>query len=53
MQFKIFQFDHCVNDVTTSGQVYLDLVEPRFGVAIGGNGEAAKSSDEIGKMAAR
>ena len=51
--FTSYKFDYCVNDVTESGQVHIDLVEPRFGIAVGGNGNAAKSSDEIGKIAAR
>ena len=51
--FTSYKFDYCVNDVTESGQVHIDLVEPRFGIAVGGNGNAAKSSDEIGKIGAR
>jgi sarcosine oxidase/L-pipecolate oxidase len=31
---------------------YVDLLTPRLGVALGGNGYAAKSSDAIGKLAA-
>ena len=53
VSFTSYKFDYCVNDVTESRQVHIDLIEPRFGIAVGGNGNAAKSSDEIGKIAAR
>ena len=46
-------FDYCVTTTTAHGYPYIDLVRPTLGVAIGGCGQAAKSSDEIGKMAAQ
>ncbi len=53
VRFTRFRFDHCVTDVTRTSQAHVDVLRPRFGVALGGNGNAAKCSDEIGKMAAR
>ncbi|XP_069102650.1 monomeric sarcosine oxidase-like [Argopecten irradians] len=44
--------DHCVITKTPTNRPYIDLVHPSLGVAIGGNGYAAKSSDEIGRIAA-
>lgn len=45
--------DTCVVTTTPSGYPYIDLIaEGRIAVAIGGNGAAAKSSDEIGRLAA-
>lgn len=45
--------DTCVVTATTSGYPYVDLLaEGRLCVAVGGNGKAAKSSDEIGRLAA-
>lgn len=48
-----YKFAYCVTTDTPKGFPYVDLVTPGLGVAIGGCGHAAKSSDEIGKMAAR
>ncbi|XP_069101909.1 peroxisomal sarcosine oxidase-like isoform X2 [Argopecten irradians] len=44
--------DHCIVTETPTHRIYIDLVHPDLGVAIGGNGYAAKSSDEIGRIAA-
>ncbi len=45
--------DTCVVTATASGYPYVDeVVEGRVYVAVGGNGKAAKSSDEIGRLAA-
>ncbi len=45
--------DACAVTLTKSGYPIIDWVEPgRVAVACGGNGKAAKSSDEIGRMAA-
>lgn len=45
--------DTCVVTSTASGYPYVDLLPGgRIGVAVGGNGSAAKSSDEIGRLAA-
>lgn len=44
--------DTCAVTATVSGYPYVDLIEgARIGVAVGGNGQAAKSSDEIGRLA--
>ena len=42
----------CVVTNTVSGHPYVGWVESGVAVAIGGNGSAAKSSDEIGRLAA-
>ena len=45
--------DTCVVTTTPTDNPYIDLIEDgRIGVALGGNGRAAKSSDEIGRIAA-
>ncbi|HET7035656.1 MAG TPA: FAD-dependent oxidoreductase [Thermomicrobiaceae bacterium] len=45
--------DTCAVTATVSGYPYVDLIENgRIGIAVGGNGQAAKSSDEIGRLAA-
>lgn len=45
--------DTCAVTSTSSGYPYVDLIEEgRICVAVGGNGKAAKSSDEIGRLAA-
>jgi sarcosine oxidase len=46
--------DTCAVTSTVSGYPYVDLIaDGRVCVAVGGNGQAAKSSDEIGRLAAR
>ncbi|KAH3842369.1 N-methyl-L-tryptophan oxidase-like [Dreissena polymorpha] len=44
--------DSCVAEETPTNRPYIDMVHGQLGVAIGANGYAAKSSDEIGRMAA-
>ncbi|XP_060068773.1 uncharacterized protein LOC132548891 [Ylistrum balloti] len=45
--------DACVTMVTPNSRPYIDLVNPTTGVVIGDNGWSAKSSDEIGRIAAQ
>ena len=45
-------FKPCLIMDTTSHFPYIDMVDDRIGMVVGGNGKAAKSSDEIGKLAA-
>ena len=45
--------DICVTTKTPSRFPYIDLLEPTLGVALGGNGHAGKSCDEIGRLAAQ
>ena len=44
--------DTCLTTRTPNSRLFIDLLSPNVGVAIGGNGYAAKSCDHIGKMAA-
>ncbi|CAC5388000.1 unnamed protein product [Mytilus coruscus] len=44
--------DWCVITETLTGRPYIDTIHSQLGVSIGGNGYAAKSSDEIGRIAA-
>ena len=44
--------DVCVTTHTRTGQAYCGLVADNLGVLVGGNGLAAKSSDELGRLAA-
>ncbi|KAK3575878.1 hypothetical protein CHS0354_029827 [Potamilus streckersoni] len=44
--------DQCVIVETPTVRPYIDMVHSQLGVAIGENGYAAKSSDEIGRIAA-
>ena len=43
----------CVISYTATGYPYLDWLNDRTALAVGGCGQAAKSSDEIGRLAAR
>ena len=43
----------CVITYTATGYPYLDWLNDRTALAVGGCGQAAKSSDEIGRLAAR
>ncbi|XP_070542983.1 monomeric sarcosine oxidase-like [Ptychodera flava] len=45
--------DSCVTGHTPTGMLYCDMVTPRLGVAVAGNGYGVMASDEIGNMAAR
>ncbi len=44
--------DTCAISVTPNQQPYIDRVCPNLYVACGGNGWAAKSADELGRLAA-
>lgn len=44
--------DWCVITETPTDRPYIDRIHSQLGVAVGGNGYAAKSSDEIGRLAA-
>ena len=45
--------DTCAVTATVSGYPYVDLIaDGRVCIAVGGNGSAAKSADEIGRLAA-
>lgn len=48
---KSFYGDRCVITETPTERPYIDMIHSQLGVAIGGNGFAAKSSDEIGRIA--
>ncbi|XP_062590976.1 uncharacterized protein LOC134252499 [Saccostrea cucullata] len=52
IRFENHHGDACATMVTPGKQPYIDLISPTLAVALGGNGYAAKSSDEIGKIAA-
>ncbi|KAK3096948.1 hypothetical protein FSP39_005057 [Pinctada imbricata] len=45
--------DSCVVVETPTFRPYVDMIHGQLGVALGGNGYAAKSSDEIGRIAAK
>ena len=45
-------FKPCLITDTASRYPYIDMVDERVGIVVGGNGKAAKSSDEIGRLAA-
>ncbi len=46
------QFEPCLITDTASHYPYIDMLDDRIGIAVGGNGKGAKSSDEIGRLAA-
>ncbi|XP_060558103.1 N-methyl-L-tryptophan oxidase-like isoform X1 [Ruditapes philippinarum] len=52
VQFNSWHSDSCVITETPTERPYIDMLHDQLGVAIGGNGYAAKSSDEIGRLAA-
>ncbi|XP_064106398.1 monomeric sarcosine oxidase-like [Macrobrachium nipponense] len=45
--------DGCITSHTPNEEPFIDVIAEGFGVALGGNRWAAKSSDEIGRLAAR
>ncbi|XP_053406358.1 uncharacterized protein LOC123565378 [Mercenaria mercenaria] len=49
--FSSCKSDSSVITKTPTTHPYIDMVHAQLGVAIGGNGYAAKSSDEIGRLA--
>lgn len=46
------RFKPCLITDTASRYPYIDMLDDRIGIVTGGNGKAAKSSDEIGRIAA-
>ena len=52
LDVKSTHFKPCLITDTASHYPYIDMVHDRVGVVVGGNGKAAKSSDEIGRLAA-
>jgi sarcosine oxidase len=46
------QFKSCLIADTASRYPYIDMLDDHIGIVVGGNGKAAKSSDEIGRLAA-
>lgn len=52
VQYSSITSRPCVITETPSGLPYLGFVDDGIAIAIGGNGSAAKSSDEIGRLAA-
>lgn len=46
------RFKPCLIADTASHYPYIDMLDERIGIVVGGNGKAAKSSDEIGRLAA-
>ena len=46
------QFKPCLITDTASHHPYIEMLDDRIGIAVGGNGKGAKSSDEIGRLAA-
>ncbi|MCH8108592.1 MAG: FAD-binding oxidoreductase [Chloroflexi bacterium] len=54
LQQQSIHTESCMVTRTPSGLPFIDMtVEGKIGVAVGGNGSAAKSSDEIGYVAAQ
>ncbi|WP_061219413.1 NAD(P)/FAD-dependent oxidoreductase [Leptospira weilii] len=49
--FQSCRYKACVDTYTPSGYPYIGWVKDGIAVALGGNGEAAKYSDEIGRLA--
>jgi glycine/D-amino acid oxidase-like deaminating enzyme len=45
-------YSPCVTAFTRHGYPYIGFVSDRIAVLTGGNGQAAKSSDEIGRLGA-
>lgn len=52
VELTSFSSKPCVVTVTPSEHPYIGFVDDGVAVALGGNGSAAKSSDEIGRLAA-
>ena len=47
-----YHLEACVVTSTPTERPYIDLLAPDFVLTTGGNGYAAKSADEIGRLAA-
>lgn len=52
LSIRSTEFKPCLITDTPSHFPYVDMVDEHIGVAAGGNGKSAKSSDEIGRIAA-
>ncbi len=52
LDIRSTRFTPCPIADTATSYPYVDLVTDRLGVVMGGNGKAAKSSDEIGRLGA-
>ncbi len=52
LSIRTTEFKPCLITDTPSHFPYIDMLDERIGVAAGGNGKSAKSSDEIGRIAA-
>ena len=52
LQVVSTHFKPCLITDTASRYPYIDMVDDRIGMVVGGNGKSAKSSDEIGRLAA-
>jgi sarcosine oxidase len=52
LDVRATQFKPCLITDTASRYPYIDMIDERIGIVAGGNGKAAKSSDEIGRLAA-
>ena len=47
-----YHCDACVTCTTPTRLPYIDMVRPKLGVLLGGNGYGAKASDQLGKLGA-
>ncbi len=52
VDFLSYTSSPCVVTTTPTGHPYIGFIDDGLAVAIGGNGSAAKSSDELGRLAA-
>ena len=52
LDIRSTRFTPCPIADTATSYPYVDLVADRLSVVMGGNGKAAKSSDEIGRLGA-
>ncbi len=53
LEIRSTDFKPCLIADTASHYPYIDMIDERIGLVTGGNGKSAKSSDEIGRLAAR
>jgi sarcosine oxidase len=52
LEVRSTHFKPCLITDTASHYPYIDMLDDRIGIVAGGNGKAAKSCDEIGRLAA-
>lgn len=52
LEVRSTSFKPCLITDTASRYPYIDMLDDALGIVIGGNGKSAKSSDEIGRLAA-